>query len=309
METAPWVAMKLTPTLALLASLLAIVLLACAGAEDSSSTLEDADASADVLYSGGGSVIPSTSPDGGQASGGGTGTGYGYGSRDGALTPCPRDAAAPHTTDAAVARSEAGAFSDAALDADRCTFDLGPGDLVIDELMIASQAGAGDHGEWLEVASTQDCVLDLKGLFADVVHGKGAITASIANDVLLPPHGYFLIADSAQPSQNDNLPGTVFVWGSGTSSDVLDNSGDTITLYTATATIDTLTYPASDKLVDGSSMEFPADCALSLRAEFGNWQPAVASWTPGFFGTPMAPNTDVSCPVLPPPPSSSPCDG
>jgi hypothetical protein len=299
--------MKLTPTLALLASLLALVLFACAGAEDSPSTLSDADASADALYSGGGSVIPSTSPDGGQASGGGTGTGYGYGSQDGALTPCPRDAASPHTADAA---REAGASSDAAPDADVCTFDLGPGDLVIDELMIASQAGAGDHGEWLEVASTQDCVLDLKGLFAAVVHGKGAVTASIANDVLLPPHGYFLIADSAEPSLNNNLPGMVFVWGSGTSSDVLDNSGDTITLYTATATIDTLTYPDSDKLVDGSSMEFPADCAPSMRVEFGNWQAAVASWTPGLFGTPMGPNSDVSCPVLPPPPpSSSPCDG
>jgi hypothetical protein len=190
-----------------------------------------------------------------------------------------------------------------------CASALGPGDLIIDELMIASQSGAGDHGEWLEVQSTRDCVIDLDGLFAEVPHGKGTTIASITGSVMLAPHGFFLIADSDDPAVNHDLPGMVFVWGSGTSSDVLLNSGDAITLYTATATIDTLTYPDSSKLVDAASMAFPADCAPSLRLEFGNWQPSIASWTPGFFGTPMAPNTDVSCPVAPPPPPSTPCGG
>jgi hypothetical protein len=300
--------MKLTARLALVPfAVLALALFACAGAEDDSSAPPLADASIDNLYSGGGSVIPSGSDDGGSAGQGGT-YGYGYGAQDGGTgSPCPRDASAEH------AGRDSGAMeagTDGASDADLCTTDLGPGDLVIDELMIASHSGSGDHGEWLEVRSTRSCVTDLKGLYAEVPHGMGTTTASIDGDVLVPPLGFFLIADSALPSVNDNLPGAVIVWGSGTSSDVLLNSGDTITLYTATATIDTLTYPSSAKLVDGSSMAFPANCPPASRSEFGNWQPSLTSWTPGLFGTPMAPNTDVSCPLAPPPaPTSSPCDG
>jgi hypothetical protein len=293
---------KLTLGLSVITLCLAALhtLFACAGSEDPALVSSALDASADGLYSGGGSVIPSGDPDALSTYGGHSGYGYGYGSTDGAIAPCPRDAASDTLVDA----SEDGAVADAGM----CLTDIGPGDLIIDELMIASQSGAGDHGEWMEVASTRDCVIDLKGVYAEVPHGKGTTTASITDDVLLPPHGFFLIADSDQPSVNNNLPGSVFVWGSGTSSDVLLNSGDTITLYTASATIDVLTYPDSSKLVDGTSMAFPADCAPSLRLEFGNWQDSIASWTPGFFGTPAAPNTDVSCAVAPPtPPPSSPC--
>jgi hypothetical protein len=156
--------------------------------------------------------------------------------------------------------------------------------------------------------STRDCALDLKGLYAEVPHGKGTTIASVSTDVVIPPHGFFLIADSSDPALDNELPGTVIAWGSGTSSDVLLNSGDTITLYTASVTVDSLTYPSSTKLIDGASMAFPSNCDPSLRTAFGNWQPSVASWTPGLFGTPSALNTDVSCPVAPPPPpSTTPC--
>jgi hypothetical protein len=45
-----------------------------------------------------------------------------------------------------------------------CAAPLAPGDLAIDELMIASMSGTGDHGEWLEIESARDCALDLQGL-------------------------------------------------------------------------------------------------------------------------------------------------
>jgi hypothetical protein len=279
------------------------LLSSCATADDSAAAISEVDATADSIYSGGSSIIPSSSGvDGATGYGGG---GYGFADAS-SLSPCPRDSGLRSAPDTSVdGPDEAGAT-----DAATCTFELGPGDLVIDELMIASQSGAGDHGEWIEVRSTRDCMIDLKGLFASVTHSKAPIVASITDDVLLAPHGFFLIADSNEPSINNNLPGNPFVWGSGTSADVLLNSGDTITLYTVTTAIDTLTYPDSSKLVEGSTMEFPANCSPSLRTEFGNWQPSITSWTPGFFGTPMSPNSDVSCSVLPPPPpSSSPCDG
>jgi hypothetical protein len=283
--------------LALILTLLSPTVTACASAVDLSGDAGEGDAAIDVTYGGGGSVIPSFSADGAQGAGG-----YAYGADGSSPSPCPRDASrdAPRPGEAGIAD----ASSDAA-----CSTPLAAGDLVIDELMIASQSGAGDHGEWLEVMSTRDCTLDLNGLYAEVPHGKGTTLASVTTDILVPPHGFFLIADSSDPATNNDLPGTVVVWGTGTDSDVLLNSGDTITLYTSDVTVDMLTYPDPTKLVDGASMAFPSDCNPSLRTAFGNWQPSVASWTPGFFGTPSGPNTDVSCAVAPPPPSMSPCGG
>ena len=129
--------------------------------------------------------------------------------------------------------------------------------------------------------------------------------ATVTSDLVLPPHGFFLVADSSEPVTNHALPGTVVTWGTGTGSDVLLNSGDTVVLYTATATIDSITYPTPSMLVDGASMAFPSNCDPSLRGAFGNWQPSVASWTPGYFGTPSGPNLDVRCPVAPPPPPTA----
>jgi len=79
--------------------------------------------------------------------------------------------------EATCAISEAGDEGDAALAAEAgppsaeageeadvaCEDPLAPGDLVIDELMIASVAGSGDYGEWVEVRSTRPCALNLHG--------------------------------------------------------------------------------------------------------------------------------------------------
>jgi len=299
-------------------SLLALVVAACAGSVDATSTIAGGDASVEATYGGGGSVIPTFAMDTGPGTGtGSTGPGsYPYGSDGSSLAPCPRDAGMDAPRSDAHLPTEAGIVDaiDAPGDA-ACSGPLAPGDLVIDELMIASKSGGGDHGEWLEVMSTRDCALDLKGLYAEVPHGKGTTLTSITSDLMLPPHAFFLIADSSDPTLDNALPGTVVTWATGTSADVLLNSGDTVTLYTATATVDVLTYPNPTKMIDGASMAFPSDCDPSLRTAFGNWQPSIASWTPGFFGTPSGPNTDVSCAVAPPglpglpPPSVSPCDG
>ena len=133
--------------------------------------------------------------------------------------------------------------------------------------------------------STRDCTLDLKGLYAVVPHGMGTTLASITTDTMLPPHGFFLIADSSDPLKNHGLPGIVVTWGTGTSSDVLLNSGDTITLYTASATIDVLTYPNPSKMLEGASMAFPSNCNPGPTA-FGNWQPVA--WSTGTSATPSS---------------------
>ena len=175
-----------------------------------------------------------------------------------------------------------------------CTAPPGPGDLVIDELMIESVEGAGDYGEWLEVKSTLSCAVDLLGLQGQCPVGAKVHTFDVTEDVWIPPGGTFLVADSADPAVNHDLPGTVVTW-SGQPGDVLRNLGGTVTLLSGDAIVDSLTWPKLE-LTPGASYEFPADCSPSDRTTFSFWQPAVASWFPGFDGTPNAPNVDVECP-------------
>jgi len=55
-----------------------------------------------------------------------------------------------------------------------CSGPLAAGDVKIVEIMIASQGGSGDKGEWVELQSTRACILDIKGLTTTVgVEGIG----------------------------------------------------------------------------------------------------------------------------------------
>lgn len=286
---------------------LGLLALACTeGTSDATAVEAGADTTFESSY-GGVFVVPDMTDDG---PGGGSSTSHGESTDSAHASPCPASDAAPDAQESGAMDGDAGGALDGAGEDAACSGPLAPGDLVIDELMIASQSGTGDHGEWAEVTSTRSCALNLNGLYAQVPHGQGTTTATVTSDLWLSPYAAFLIADSSSSAANHDLPGTIVTWGAGTSSDVLKNSGNTLTLFTATATIDTLTYTSTAKLVDGASMAFPSHCDPSLRTDFHNWQASLASWTPGFFGTPGAPNTDVSCaiqPAPPPPPTVTPC--
>jgi hypothetical protein len=174
-----------------------------------------------------------------------------------------------------------------------CPAGVGPGDLSVTELMIASVAGTGDHGEWLEVTSTRQCALNVHGLHGEVASGAKVRVVDVDDDVWLPAFGTFLIADSVDPALNHYLPGTVIAWA-GQPGDVLRNMGDTITFLVDGQLVTSTTYP-SLKLTDGSSLAFPADCPPSRADDWTAWQFSTASWFPGFYGTPNAANTDVHC--------------
>ena len=165
--------------------------------------------------------------------------------------------------------------------------------LMIVELMIESTPGTGDHGEWLEVASTLECAIDLKGLRGECPTGAKVNTFAIDDDVWIPALGTFVVADSTDPAVNHDLPGLVIPWA-GEPGDVLRNEGATVTLLLGNTIIDSVTYP-NLKLTPGDSIAFPSDCARSLRPEWSMWRNSTASWFPAFTGTPNAPNSDVHC--------------
>jgi hypothetical protein len=175
-----------------------------------------------------------------------------------------------------------------------CEAPPATGDLAIDELMIASVAGTGDYGEWLEVRSTRDCALDVRGLHGECPRGAKVATFDVTQDLWVAAGGSFVVADSTDPAINHDLPGSIVVW-SGRVGDVLRNQGTTITLTMGGTLIDSVTYPAL-KLTVGASLSFPTDCDLETRADWTRWQWSSASWFPAFFGTPNAPNDDIHCP-------------
>jgi hypothetical protein len=176
---------------------------------------------------------------------------------------------------------------------DACPSSLAPGDLVIDELMIESVAGTGDYGQWIEVTSTRACSLDLVGLHGECPKGNKVRTFDVTGDLWLAPGGFFVVADSSDPAVNHELPGLVLTW-SGEPGDVLRLKGATVTLLVGGAILDSVTYPAM-KLTVGASIAFPSDCPPASRLDFSSWRVSTASWFPGFFGTPNAPNDDVHC--------------
>ncbi len=108
--------------------------------------------------------------------------------------------------------------------------------------MIESTEGTGDHGEWIEVASTRDCALDVKGLAGNCPTGAKVNTFAVTSDVWIPPRGTFVIADSSNPIVNHELPGAVIPW-SGDPGDVLRNEGATVTLVMGSTLLDSVTYP------------------------------------------------------------------
>ncbi|CAN5836352.1 hypothetical protein BH11MYX4_BH11MYX4_27510 [soil metagenome] len=174
-----------------------------------------------------------------------------------------------------------------------CDGPLKAGDLQIDELLLSSRAGSGDPGEWVEIRSMRTCWLKLKGLVVE--SPRGAVPANvvtIAEDYDLGPKDSFVVADSADPTKNNGLPGKVFGWES---TDVLKNDGDTISVKLGPTVVDSLTYPAFSNLTAGRTLSFPADCPAAVRGDWARWSLSFAVWKPGFKGTPNGANGDIAC--------------
>jgi hypothetical protein len=205
----------------------------------------------------------------------------------GALDPSQRQSDGGSTSDAGhVETSDAGT-------AVACTGPLASGDVKIVEIMIASQSGTGDRGEWVELQSTRACILNLKGLTIASPRGTLTDSASVTTDVFIQPGGSFVVADSSATTDNHGLPNATLVatWNA---YDVLKNSGDTVNVTSGSTTIDSLTYPQFT-LTPGRSITFPADCAWSDRASWSRWSMSFNTWQSPFQGTPGADNSDVTC--------------
>ncbi len=175
-----------------------------------------------------------------------------------------------------------------------CSGPLQLEDVRVVEIMLSSKSGQGDTGEWVEIQSSRACSINLKGLTISSPRGTTAVdTVTIDQDIVLPPYGFFVVADSTDIAKNGGLTGPLVAWGS---SDVLKNDSDTIELTAGGITIDKVTYPYLEG-TPGVSFAFPWDCAWSDRTKWERWSKSASTFGAAAVlkGTPNKDNTDVAC--------------
>lgn len=173
-----------------------------------------------------------------------------------------------------------------------CTGPMAAGDLGIVEIMIASRAGSGDEGEWVEIRNRRSCWLAIQGVTVESPRGAALNVATVGTPVELAPGETFVVANSLDAAKNHALPGTVVAWSV---SDVLKNDGDVISVKLGATVIDTLSYPSFTNLPTGRSIAFPSDCEWGDRTDWARWSLTFDVFSPGFQGTPNAANDDVTC--------------
>jgi hypothetical protein len=173
-----------------------------------------------------------------------------------------------------------------------CSGSIAAGDLAIVELMISSESGT-DQGEWVEVLNMRTCTLNIGGITISSPRGSIAPNSvTVPSGALLAPGATFVVADSSSSTANHNLPGMLFSWNA---SNVLENDSDTVTITSSSnVIIDSITYPEGTSST-AVSVSFPSDCPALDRSTWERWSFSFNVWTPGFEGTPNAPNDDVSC--------------
>lgn len=172
-----------------------------------------------------------------------------------------------------------------------CPTPVQAGDLKIVELMVATISGSGDRGEWIEVESTRNCRLNIRGVAVSSPRGASIDVAAVTSDTIVEPYGHVVFADSALPAENNGLIGVV---ASFDAADVLKNSGDTVMVKVGDIVIDAVAYPSFGEV--GASLAFPASCAPADRSNFARWQASTKAYAGLLKGTPAKPNDDVTCP-------------
>lgn len=123
--------------------------------------------------------------------------------------------------------------------------DSGPGGgcpaddptITISEIMVSSQSGSGDRGEWFEIRNEASCTVDLTGLEIRVGAASHTITSG-----LLTAGGYFLLAQSMDTMENHDLTPD-YVYGTGVS---FPNIGGTLSLRSGMNEVARVSWGSTD---------------------------------------------------------------
>jgi len=81
-----------------------------------------------------------------------------------------------------------------------CAADLADS-VEITEVMVASQTGAADRGEWFEIHNRSASAVSLGGVVVEI----GGLIHEVGDAVVVPADGYLVFAQSADPAENHML--------------------------------------------------------------------------------------------------------
>jgi len=167
---------------------------------------------------------------------------------------------------------------DAGRDAGPSLCDPSPTNMEISEIMVASQTGSGDLGEWFEVHNLTACPINLTGLVITI--GRAHMVAS----GLLTAGGFAVFAQSAEAGENHGL-GEDYAYGPLG----MSNSGGEVVLSFSMTEIARVAWNSTDHRT-GRSRQLSAGASMSSALGGSGWcdSTAVYSTSPGgpYLGTP-----------------------
>ncbi|MSQ84947.1 MAG: DUF4215 domain-containing protein [Myxococcales bacterium] len=172
------------------------------------------------------------------------------------------------------------------------------GDLVISEIMMNGNGGAGDVGEWFEIANVSGKDLDLKGI---TIAGKPTdkpieITLSLP----LKAGEFAVFGPSADLTKNGGYKPVQTYTQSGFP---LSNDVDTITIKLGAVVIDSVSYDTGAKwpaVAAGKAVQLSGDKMDATKNDVKeSWCHATAKFgDKAYLGTPGMPNTVCGAAVL-----------
>ncbi|GMV40003.1 MAG: hypothetical protein AMXMBFR64_17190 [Myxococcales bacterium] len=164
---------------------------------------------------------------------------------------------------------------------------VGPGDLVITEIMQNPAAVSDALGEWFEVKNTTSATLDLSGL---VIRDNGTDSHVIEGgpQVLLGPGAVLALGNNGNPATNGGAP-----VGYQYSGVTLGNTSDAIIVMAGAVVIDQVAWDdgATFPKPNGASMSLDPSATDAAANDLGAaWCLGTTGYGAGDMGTPGAPN-------------------
>jgi hypothetical protein len=164
--------------------------------------------------------------------------------------------------------------------------DLGPGDLVITEILKDSTAVSDDFGEWFEVYNASGHEVDLEGM---TIRDDGSDSHVVSGSLVVAAGAYVVFGVDSDTAVNGGVD-VDYAWGNDLT---LGNGDDEIYLEYGGVVFDAVLYDGGTDWVDpsGASLTLdPASRDADLNDDGANWCEGSSSFGDGDLGTPGADN-------------------
>lgn len=166
---------------------------------------------------------------------------------------------------------------------------VGPGDLVITEIMSNPELISDTNGEWFELFNTTASNIDLEGLVIRHEASDPTAVHTIAASVIAPAHGYVVLGKDTNMQENGGAP-VAYAYPQEIG---MTNEGDYLAIETADGTIvdNTAWSGVGGFSPEGASRTLDPDfIGEAFNNDETHFCAATTSMSGGDRGTPGAPN-------------------